>query len=100
MLHRLFHEFRVGLACSNSSSNNDQQDQRQQDALRRTLSFFYNNRCFNNRLFQVTSISGRSSSSQCSSENEFLHINLQNLRSSNARNHTSKTYLVVFSNQH
>ena len=86
----------VELACCNSCGNNNQQDQRQDDALRRALGFFNNNRCLNNRLFQVTGISGRSSSGQCSGENEFFHINLQNLHGSSFWNRTSKTYLVIF----
>ncbi len=99
ILHRLFFESLVDLACCNSCCNNNQQNQRQDDTLRRALGFFDNNRCLYNRLFQVARICGRSSSGQCSSENEFLHINLQNLHGSTNRNRTSKTYLVSFSNQ-
>ena len=78
-IHRLFCVLTSSLlVCSDSRGHQNQQDQGEQDALRGATCLFNNYGCFNNRLFQRAGRSGRSSSSQCSGENEFLHINLQN----------------------
>ena len=81
--HRLFRELCLQQLAADSCADQNQQQQRQQDAARRALSFFDDNRCFNNRLCQVASGSSRSGASQGSGENEFFHVNLQNLRGIN-----------------